>query len=213
MISDTLFEAVTEIERYQKDFRAINKLLKAAGVSSHKEKPAGAEYYWQAGMGYSSIHFLRRFAAALAVNGDLPEPLKRSAKASSAPELQTYSQQREKSKFKGAYDHLVCHSDADGYYVPVDFSQVLNTDQSVSLTGGYLGSSVRLQHECQTLAKHLELPEELDFDTDDDDEWKQLKKATRGAAWHQYPIEAFVCVVLLQACEWSIKQRAAIEFG
>jgi hypothetical protein len=198
-------------EQYRADFRHINRILKGAGVPGHKEMRCGAEDWWNVGMGYSSLHFLRRFAAALAVGGRIPAPLRRNANASNAPEIRAYWS-RVVSPSSRIYDHLMCHSDAEGYYVPVDFPNVLNADHAVPLTGGPLGSSVRLRDECQMLADHLELPA-TDFDLDDDREWRRLKKATPEAVWHHYPTEAFVCAALRTACDRSIELKAAVSFG
>ncbi|VTT96893.1 Uncharacterized protein OS=Kitasatospora cheerisanensis KCTC 2395 GN=KCH_17260 PE=4 SV=1 [Gemmataceae bacterium] len=198
-------------EQYLTDFRLINRILKAAGLSAHKEKPSAEDLRWNVGMGYSRLHFLRRFAASVAVTGRVPTPLRRNATATTSPEIRAYCSRvvRPSSRL---FDHLMCHSDAEGYYVPIDFPSVLNADQAVPLTGGYLGSSVRLRDECRMLADHLELPD-ADFDLDDDGEWKRLKIATHGAVWHRYPIEAFACAALRSACTRSIELKAAIVFG
>lgn len=198
-------------EQYRTDFRQINRILKNAGIPAHKEKPCGAEDWWNVGMGYSSLHFLRRFAASVAVSERAPAPLRRNAHASNSPEIRAYLSRVVRPASR-VYDHLMCHSDAEGYYVPIDFPNVLNADQAVPLTGGRLGSSVRLRDECRRLADHLELPE-TDFDLDDDGEWRRLKKASRGTVWHRYPIEAFACAALRTACNPSIALKAAITFG
>jgi hypothetical protein len=199
-------------KRYESDFRLVNRLLKAAGVPSHRERMPASDW-WQAEMGYGSLHFLRRFAAGIAVNGQPPVSLKKNARASTEPEIPAYREKRQSGEGEAKYDHLIFHSDAEGYYVPVDFPEVLNGNGAVPLTGGWLGSTVRLRQECEDLAGHLGLPVTLDFDLDDDAEWKRLKKATKGATWHGYPIEAFVCAVLLRASLLSVERRAAIVFG
>jgi hypothetical protein len=200
-------------DKYEADFRLINRILKDAGYPAHKERLPASEGCWALGIGsYGSLHFLRRFAAGIALNGKAPEPLRQNAQASAAPEIEAYRERRKNGELGPVYDHLMFHSDAEGYYVPVDFPEVLNPTGAVYITGGALGSSVRLGQECETLAGHLGLPA-TDFDLDDDDEWKRLKKATPGAVWHKYPIEAFVCATLRLACEESVRRRAAIVFG
>lgn len=199
-------------ERYASDFRLINQLLKAEGVAAHKERVPSRDW-WSAEMSYGSLHFLRRFAAGVAVNGVPPEPLKKNANAAAAPEIQTYWEKREANEIGAKYDHLIFHSDAEGYYVPVDFPDVLNCDSAVPLPGDWLGSAIRLKHECADLATRLGLLPTIDFDPDDDNAWKQLKKTTRGAVWHKYPIEAFVCATLLLVCDRSEEYRSAIVFG
>ncbi|HEY2308559.1 MAG TPA: hypothetical protein VGI05_22025 [Streptosporangiaceae bacterium] len=55
----------------------------------------------------------------------------------------------------GPFDHLIHHSDCEGYYVPVDFGQVIVDER---LAGGYLGSSVRLLAETAGLPLPLTYP-------------------------------------------------------
>jgi hypothetical protein len=47
--------------------------------------------------------------------------------------------------------HLMCHSDAEGYYVPIDFELVI-FDKDV---GGWLGSSIWLKQELEELAEKM----------------------------------------------------------
>ena len=54
---------------------------------------------------------------------------------------------------------MLCHSDAEGFYVPIDFPEVLIDER---IAGAYLGSSVRLAHELVLVAPALEI--ELDRD-------------------------------------------------
>src|SRR3569833_2181725 len=56
----------------------------------------------------------------------------------------------------GRFAHLIHHSDCEGYYVPVDFEQVLTDER---LPGGYLGSSMRLLTETRTNAAPNGMPE------------------------------------------------------
>ena len=44
---------------------------------------------------------------------------------------------------KRTFDHLIIHSDAEGYYIPEDFSSVLIPGQSFLVAGGMVGSSQR----------------------------------------------------------------------
>jgi hypothetical protein len=57
-----------------------------------------------------------------------------------------------------AESHLICHSDAEGFYVPVEFDEVLFSeaeDEDEALTGGMLGSSYRLRDELVQVAPAL----------------------------------------------------------
>lgn len=199
------------IEKVPADLKAINVALKAAGVKSHKEKlPLQREKTWQAVIGsYSSLHFLRRFAAVLAVTGKIPDPLPKRKSPSETGDVDLYWNQREADDVVFQFDHLMAHSDADGYYIPVDCPIVLKMPS----TEEGIGSSVRLKRECDTLAHHLEFPLPCDIDFDDDALWKKMTKAAKDKVWSKYPTEAFVCAVLHTACERSIKNKALIWFG
>jgi len=43
--------------------------------------------------------------------------------------------------------HLLCHSDAEGFYVPIDFDKVIVDVNDRGLAGGMLGSTQRLLAE------------------------------------------------------------------
>ena len=45
--------------------------------------------------------------------------------------------------------HLLCHSDAEGYYVPIDFADIIVDDE---IPGGMIGSSQRLFAELVAVA-------------------------------------------------------------
>ncbi|MBK9034864.1 MAG: hypothetical protein IPL61_26975 [Myxococcales bacterium] len=50
--------------------------------------------------------------------------------------------------------HLCCHSDAEGYYLPVDLAEIIDGD----VTGGLIGSSVALVRELRAVAPLLGIP-------------------------------------------------------
>lgn len=52
--------------------------------------------------------------------------------------------------------HLLCHSDCEGFYLPVDFEVVLIDSQDQDrIPGGLLGSSYRLRDELLAIAPAL----------------------------------------------------------
>lgn len=108
----------------------------------------------------------------------------------------------------GPFEHLVHHSDCDGYYVPVDFAQVIVSD---SLAGGYLGSSVRLLAELRRIAGFLGLPEDLDPDSQEVfDAYDAQPRPADG--WHRYGVESYVSLQLIRAAKHSIATGAAVAF-
>jgi hypothetical protein len=53
-------------------------------------------------------------------------------------------------------NHLICHSDRDGYYLPRDFDELI-FDSSKQVAGEFLGSSPRLLKQLVYLAPHLQI--------------------------------------------------------
>ncbi|MER6504767.1 hypothetical protein ABT218_37070 [Streptomyces sp. NPDC001455] len=137
----------------------------------------------------------------------MPEPLDGSQRATDDP-LLSKVHKTPPSDPPGPFDHLVHHSDCEGYYVPVDFAHVIVDKKA---PGGHLGSSVRLLAETRRIAEALGLPEDLDpyseevFDAADAEE-----PATEG--WQRYGVESYACLQLLHAAKLSISTGAAIAF-
>ncbi|MFJ4781262.1 hypothetical protein [Streptomyces sp. NPDC088762] len=191
------------------DFVAIGELLERAGARQWAEpdldEEEGAEFEaW----GYSGLHNVRRLAVHLAASGRLPEPLDGSQRATDDPLLSEVYEALP-SDPPGPFDHLVHHSDCEGYYVPVDFAHVIVDKKA---PGGYLGSSVRLLEEARRLAEALGLPEDLDPHSEEVFEAADAEKlATAG--WRRYGVESYVCLQLLHAAKLSISTGAAIAFS
>ncbi|MFE3767381.1 hypothetical protein ACFXPI_37115, partial [Streptomyces sp. NPDC059104] len=151
-------------EMVRADFVAIGELLERAGARQWTgpdlDEEEGAEFEaW----GYSGLHTLRRLAVHLAADGRLPEPLDRTQRATDDPLLRKVYEALP-SDPPGPFDHLVHHSDCEGYYVPVDFAHVIVDKKA---PGGYLGSSMRLLAETRRLAEALGLAEDLDPDSEE----------------------------------------------
>ncbi|MFG3093927.1 hypothetical protein [Streptomyces sp. NPDC048202] len=108
----------------------------------------------------------------------------------------------------GPFDHLVHHSDCEGYYVPIEFDHVI-VDKAVP--GGYLGSSVRLLAETRRLAEALGLPEDLDPDSEEVFDAADADEPT-AEGWQRYGVESYVCLQLLRAARLSVSTGAAIAF-
>ena len=120
-------------EYYATCFANVNDLLAQHGLSAHSE-PTGVSV-WGADMyGYSGLHYLRRLAAFVDSGVELPGPGDRSS--SKDARLEGYfndvtgegggvlkSLFRKKPEFKREFDHLIVHSDAEGFYLPIDFPE------------------------------------------------------------------------------------------
>ena len=221
-LADAL-EADAEFAGYlEAQLEAVNRCLRAAALPPHQEpRVLSAEQRWGADMfGYSGLHYLRRVAAYL--DSGLPLPPPGDEGASEDPVMERYYAaverpagtlrawlRREPRPARG-FDHLMLHSDAEGYYVPLDFRDVLFADDALGVAGSMIGSAPALLRECDRLAESLGVPPSLD--ADDEALWEAADAQGRGEGWARYGIEAFSCVRLREAARRSIAAGAAIVF-
>ncbi|MFD8141712.1 hypothetical protein [Streptomyces sp. NPDC059708] len=194
--------------RVHADFAAIRGLLARVGARPWSEPVLNEEEREEfEAWGYSGLHALRRLAVHLAASGQLPEPLDETWQATGDPLLKKVYEELP-SDPPGPFDHLIHHSDCEGYYVPVDFAHVIVDAEA---PGGGLGSSVRLLAETRRLADVLGLPEDLDPHAEEISEAADSgDPAAEG--WRRYGVESYMCLQLLRAAKRSISTGAAIAF-
>ena len=158
--------------------------------------------------GYGGLHYLRRIAAHLALGKPLPPP--GNENADKDPVLYQEYWERFEAGESLKHQHLIVHSDAEGYYVPVDFERPRDLT-SEQLTGDWLGSTQRLYAECRELADALGMPVAMDHESDAIS--GLLETQGRGEQrWQRYGVETFTGLRLLAACEVSLRSKAAIVF-
>ena len=189
-------------------FAVIRELLDRTGAGQWAEPELNERDVLEGDMwGYSGLHTLRRLAVHLAETGTLPGPLGEARMATDDPLLKK-AYATWPGEPAGPFDHLIHHSDCEGYYVPVDFGQVILNER---LAGGYLGSSVRLLAETRRIATAIGLPEDLDPDSEEvSAACDPDTQVTAG--WQRYRIESYVCLRLIHAAKHSIATGAAIAF-
>jgi hypothetical protein len=210
-----------ECEEFADDFAVLRRELAAAGLPDWQEPQVAEDDVVLHDMyGYSGVHHLRRVAAHLAASGTVPEPagehpdrdpvLKAAYAHGPAHSVVVRGRVAEHSGSATGrtFDHLIQHSDCEGYYVPVDFAPVLRSED---VLGGYLGSSQRLLEECLRVAEALDLPIDLDPDSD------EVANAVDGRVeqpveWQRHGIASFTCLQLIGAAWHSIETGAAITF-
>jgi len=210
-------EAVAGYEEY---FASVNELLAEARLAPHRE-PNECEI-WSADMfSYSGLHYLRRVAAHLDARGELPIP--GGSKSSEDPVLEGHFDDfigaspglfrrlfASKESYSRRFDHLIVHSDAEGFYLPADFPKVLLGDDD-DVPGGMVGSAPRLLGELDHLASVLEVPPGLESQSDA--LWDAVESQGEGdETWQRYAIETFSCVTLREGCRRSIATGAALVF-
>jgi hypothetical protein len=213
-IRDSDPEYVSYLEQ---QVEAINGVLESFGLPPHREPlDVEEERTFECEMhGYHGLHYLRRLAAHLALGKELPPPGDEGVAGDSV--LNDYYRIFDASIARGEaagmpYQHLIVHSDAEGYYLPVEFDDVIIPDPSLEIAGGMFGSSHALLRECRELARVLELPE--DISVEDEAVWQAAEAQGEGVEkWERYGIESYTCLALLKACEASVETGAAVVFA
>jgi hypothetical protein len=209
-------------EWFRESLDALNAYLHSVGMEPHHE-PTACEV-WSADMhGYSGLHYLRRLAAHVGLTGTIPAP--GGEDSSNDPLLARYFAEvigirpRLLSWLPGrrrpiarSYDHLIVHSDAEGFYLPADFREVLIPPDRYPIPGGMVGSAPRLLGEVSRLARLLEIPETLSSESEDLLE-AAASQGEGGALWQRYGIESHSCVVLKEGCESCLASGAALVFS
>lgn len=150
---------------------------------------------------YSWLHYLRRFAAHVMRDPKwVPYPVEPDEDPASDPVLhQMYGRMS---------SHLLCHSDSEGYYVPVEFDDLL-VDSDGELPGGVVGSSYRLRDEL------LSLTDQLEIGVDDrgqlsDDRVDELSRQRPSNV--PFARERLVWLALFEAARASLEHDTTIVF-
>jgi hypothetical protein len=106
------------------------------------------------------------------------------------------------------FTHLMWHSAASGYYLPVPFPEVLVPPRKPDDEwASAVGSSQRLLRECELLAVALGYPRDLEVDA-----LRAVEPEPEGRGWKRYAIESFMCRALIEGCRVSIRSGSALVF-
>ncbi len=153
------------------------------------------------GYPYSFLHYLRRFAAHASITPNWkPKPFPESEDPAADPVIED-----ESFKFSS---HLLCHSDCEGFYLPIDFKDPLFADED-QIPGGMLGSSYGLMRELVVVAPFLSI--KLVGESLPDAEADRINGVVEaeGSFW----IELAVWISLFESARLSIEHQTAISFG
>jgi hypothetical protein len=130
----------------------------------------------------------------------IAEPLPAGAKPADDQILQ--------GEYRRQASHLLTHSDAEGFYLPIDFKDVL-FDRGEGVPGEMIGSSNRLVEELVFVAPALGI--ELhgsELSDQQAEEINSLLEARTGLF-----IEKIAWLSLFEAARLSIEHKTAIVFG
>jgi hypothetical protein len=212
-------------------FQAVNAALQEIGLRPHQE-PTDVKSWTAEGYGYSGLHALREVAGIISKNLPIPRKTLITGKGETHHEdvlfkeaLANFNRSSSLGLFghliDGIYQpgippfvHLIFHSDANGFYIPLDFPMPIAPSVFEESTAEIwpLGSSHRLKAEIDLLASALEIPDDLD--SQDDALWQAFDDPISDKAlWLAQPIAAYSAVILRDACKASIATGAAIVFA
>jgi hypothetical protein len=201
-LADLLANDPEAVEWFEDALATVNRVLKAERLPAHVEPrdPPPPPRASLTGFPYSTLHHLRRaYAHRVADPQWIAAPVPDGEDPADDPEVEAQTEQ--------FASHLLCHSDSEGFYLPIDFDAVLFSTEDDDLPGGMLGSSYRLRDELRLVAPALGIALEggeltdaeaarLDAIDTDDPMWRE------NAAWF----------ALFEAARLSIAHRAAIVF-
>lgn len=206
VLADLIENDPESSEMLAQEMATANLLLAEAGQTQHDEPKALPEFRSRASLDsfpYSFIHYLR-FAYAHVTQDPSwrAKPLAEGSDPASDPTVEDVS-----SMFES---HLLCHSDCEGFYFPIDFDEVIFSDEDRELSGGMLGSSFQLRSELIQVAPALgiSLTSSGELEDTEADRINNVGESDEGLYR-----ELTSWIALYEACRISIKHRTAIVFG
>ncbi len=185
---------------FRKNLGIVDAALEEAGLPPHVEPDKRGKVKARDHVDsfpYSFLHYLRR-AYALVLLGKKVTPVREGKDPAEDPAVDKAS-----IKFDS---HLLCHSDCDGFYAPVDFVEVIFDDR---LLGGMLGSSVRLMAELVEVAPAIGIV--LTRGQISDAAAKKLANEDDDAS--DYYRERIVWLTLFENARLSIANKSLIVFN
>lgn len=205
VLADLMLHDAEGAEWLKKDFERLNEVLRENNLPEHSEPENLPKLSRRSSLNsfpYSFLHYLRRVAAHRFRDENwIAEPFPENENPADDPVLD--------SEMYMMNSHLLCHSDCEGYYVPVDFSEVIvEPGKQNRIRGGLLGSSHKLMKELIEIAPALEI--EISDGKLADAEIENIKLADRAESGLFR--EKIVWLALFEAARLSLEHQTAIVF-
>jgi len=229
ILADRIRHNPGEVEHLRHKLTTASEAMVAANHPAHVEpencevlrRVARAEFGWQAlreAAGYIwQNQLIPRWPMLDGLDADKSEDLFQAAIAAEEvvkPSLwQRLSGKVPEPVAPPPFMHLSLHSDVDGYYLPVDFNDLVWPAVYEEETAGIwpIGSVQQLLQELATLGRGLEIADAMV--SDDPRIIELLDQETSspdGARWEAQPIVAHMVLILREACAASLATGAAI---
>ena len=189
---------------HREQFRHVNRVLTDNGLPAHVEPEVLPNFPYRGQLisfPYAWTPYLHRAVAFARQAPDQFHPL---------PEGENpYKDKRVDAElYTFAESHLICHSDTEGYFVPIDFPDII-ADRAGELHGRVLGSSQQALADLVRTAPLLGIPlngRELS----DGDAWAIAKAPDES---HPYWIERKVWLSMFEAFRLSVEHGCAVVYG
>lgn len=189
----------------RKALRQINRLLAANGLPSHEEPESLPSFPYRGGcpsFPYAWTPYLYRAVAFARQAPDQFCPVREGENP--------YLDKRVNAElYTFVESHLICHSDTEGYFVPIDFPDILVDNRKGGLVGRILGSSQRALAELVRTAPLLGVRLN-DGKLSDEDAWGIAREPDES---HPYWIERKVWLTMFEAFRLSVEHRCIVVYG
>jgi hypothetical protein len=185
-----------------KEFANINIILSKNNLPCHIELEIKSkqETWWpEINCPYSAIHQLK-YVAAKFIEDPFWNPDLLSAKKYKIPVNLNKKIYEEKSS------QLICHSDFDGFYVPIDFDNAIYDRE----TNEWLGSSFGLRRELDKLAQNLNFSLHISNNVTTEQMFSLLEEKLKN---DPFKIHKKILFCLYYIADFSIKWGSVIFLG
>ncbi len=185
-------------EWIEEDFEALNECLKSNGLTEHTEPKVLPEIKMSCvtSFPYSFLHHLRRVYALNKLGKPVIPISGKLTKEDDAIIAEVTARMD---------SHLLCHSDNEGYYVPIEFDDIL-IDENIA--GSVVCSSQKLLTEILSIASFIDI--DTSYGEISADMENVLAKANES---HPFYVERVVWFALYENAKNSVKHKTIISFG
>ncbi len=204
MLADLIENDLEGADWMRESLAKVNEVLAENNLPLHSEPEQLPKMQNRAGVlsyPYSFLHHLRRVYARVTNDPEwTPTPVPEGEDPAEDPVLA--------EEMCMISSHLLCHSDAEGFYLPIDFDDVIIDDHD-RVPGGFLGSSYRLMEELVRIAPKLNIIlNGCQLSDAEADRINKLSESEDGM-W----IENAVWISLFEAVRLSIEHKTAVCFA